>query len=99
MEQQLINAFMKFTAKAGAGTFVKDLVQQTDENGNPKDWTKTEMQRAIEFLNEHTEVFGKSDAITIVQTLMKKFDISANDLESNGDAEQIPATTGVKGLQ
>jgi hypothetical protein len=94
-EQRLINAFMKLTAKVGAGNLVRSLVQQVDENGNPKVWTAAEIEHAVQFINNEVERFGKPDALEIIHTLMKKFDISPDALTT---VEPIDHP-GVKGLQ
>ncbi len=96
LEQQLINAFMKLTAKVGAGAFVRDLIHQVDENGNPKVWSASEMEKAIHFINHHVENFGKGEAIEVVRTLVSKFEIGLRDLEPH---ESLPDTPGVQGLQ
>jgi hypothetical protein len=97
LEQQLINAFMKLSAKAGAGDIVRELIQQVDENGNPKLWSAREMEHAIHFINMTVENFGKAEAIKVVQSLMKKFDILPEDL--NRSAVLQPDTPGAQGLQ
>lgn len=101
LEQQLINAFMKFTAKAGAGKFIKDLVREIDENGNPKSWTIREMENAIHFLHQRTEGFGKGEAILVVKTLLKKFDIDLSSLPQENDPsdERTGEFSGIQGLQ
>jgi hypothetical protein len=97
LEQQLINAFMKLTAKAGAGHIVRELIQRTDENGNPKIWSASEMEHAIHFINMTVENFGKAEALEIIQSLIKKFDIAQKDL--TGDEVIQPDTPSVQGLQ
>jgi hypothetical protein len=97
LEQQLINAFMKLTAKVGAGDLVREMIQQVDENGNPKAWSVLEMERAVHFINMHVENFGKAEATGIIQTLMRKFDIRPEELPK--DEQLQPETTGVQGLQ
>jgi hypothetical protein len=97
MEQQLINAFMKFTAKMGAGEMIKDLIREVDENGNPKAWTPAEIEKGIAYLNHLTESFDKTQARTIATTLIKKFDLDMTQLHSG--AEIMPETNGVQGLQ
>jgi hypothetical protein len=97
IEQQLINAFMKFTAKAGAGEVIKDLIQRVDSNGNPKAWTDSEMANAISFLHNRTDNFGRPEAIHIIKTLIDKFSIDREMLESEN--EPMPDTPGVQGLQ
>jgi hypothetical protein len=100
LEQELINAFMKFSAKAGAGELIKDLIRSVDENGNPKTWTTAEMQNAIRFLNQRVETFDKEQAAVIIQTLMRKFGLRSQDItmpdESFLESNEI---TGVQGLQ
>jgi hypothetical protein len=97
LEQQLINAFMKLTAKVGAGDLIRQMIQQVDENGNPRVWSAVEIERAVHFINMHVENFGKAEAIGIVQTLMRKFDIRAEELQ--GDEHSQAETPGVQGLQ
>jgi len=97
IEQQLINAFMKLTAKVGAGDLIRELVQQVDENGNPKAWSPGEMERAIHFINMHVENFGKEEAVAVIRTLMKKFAVDVSDLHDR--EETYPETPGIQGLQ
>ena len=92
--QELINAFMKLTSKAGAGDLVRELIQAIDENGNPKDWTNEEMTQAVDFINMQVERFGKNEAIQIIHILMKKYNVSADDLPITTD----DATPGIQGL-
>jgi hypothetical protein len=99
LEQQLINAFMKFSAKAGAGDAMRELIQRIEENGNPKSWTALEMQKAIEYLNDRVNIFSKKDAITVITTLMKKFDVHPADLPNNESLPEDDQLTGIQGLQ
>jgi hypothetical protein len=99
LEQQLINAFMKFSAKAGAGDLIRELIQRIEENGNPKSWTALEMERAIEYLNDRVNIFGRNDAITVITTLMKKFDVHPADLPTHESVPKDDALTGIQGLQ
>jgi hypothetical protein len=98
LEQQLINAFMKLTAKVGAGNLVKELVQAVDHDGNPKAWSAEEMEQAIAFINMQVERFGKNEAAAVVSTLLKKFNLSTEDFNavtpSDDDTE-----SHVRGLQ
>ena len=96
MEQQLINAWMKFAAKAGAGQLVRDLIVRIDQNGNPKAWTPHEIEHAVDYLQNLTDAFGKAEALTVIQTLMRKFDIQSADLPNE---HSLPETSGVQGLQ
>jgi hypothetical protein len=96
MEQQLINAFMKLTAKLGAGEWIKDLIQQVDVNGNPKAWTPAEIEKATIFLHQLNDRFGKAEALRIIKTLIRKFDIDSAELQGDEDYSE---THGVQGLQ
>ena len=75
MEQQLINSLMKLIAKAGGGSLIKDLIQQVDENGNPKVWTNHEVERALSFIQWQTENFGAAEATTMIVNLIKKYNL------------------------
>jgi|GEM_PF-3463861 len=100
LEQQLINAFTKFAAKAGAGALIRDLIRQVDENGNPKAWTAAEMHHAIEFLNQQTQAFARKQATQVARTLMKKFELKSEDLYTADDSYlESDELTGVQGLQ
>jgi hypothetical protein len=98
LEQQLINAFMKLTAKVGAGHLVKELIQAVDHDGNPKKWSAQEMQEAIAFINMQVERFDKDEAAEVVSTLLRKFDLPIDDfkiIHPSGDH----AESHVRGLQ
>jgi hypothetical protein len=96
-EQQLINAFMKLVAKAGAGEVIREMIQRVEENGNPKVWSANEIERATHFINHQIENFGKAEALLVVKTLIDKFDIHEQDLHSHSDV--VPDPSGVQGLQ
>jgi hypothetical protein len=99
LEQQLINSFMKFSAKAGAGDFIRELIQRIEDNGNPKSWTPAEMQRAIEYLEDQVNIFSREDALKVINTLARKYNITSIDITPEGqlhDPEDLP---GVQGLQ
>jgi hypothetical protein len=99
LEQQLINAFMKLTAKVGAGNLVRELIQAVDDNGNPKEWTPNEMEQAIAFINMQVERFGKPQAAEVVSTLIRKFELSPEDLKDISSNAEEHAEGHVRGLQ
>jgi hypothetical protein len=102
MEQQLINALMKFIAKAGGGSVIKDLVQQVDQNGNPKVWTAAEITSAIEFISSQTENFGAAEARNVIESLEKKYNLSSDNTSrdrSHPSSEALPEVPGVHGLR
>ena len=76
MEQQLINAMMKLLSKAGGGSLVKDLIQEVDENGNPKIWNESEIVKAVSFINWQIDNFGTAEATAIIETLIKKYNLN-----------------------
>jgi hypothetical protein len=100
MEQQLINALMKLISKAGGGSMIKDLIQQVDQNGNPKVWTPGEISSAVQFINWQIENFGSAEANAIVETLQKKYNVQAptTDTDFTSD-ESLPSVPGVHGLR
>jgi hypothetical protein len=95
-EQQLINAFMKLVAKVGAGELIRQMIQLTDENGNPKIWTANEIDSATHFINHQIENFGRAEALMVVKTLIDKFDIREHDLQLHS---AVPDPSGIQGLQ
>lgn len=97
MEQQLINAFMKLLAKAGGGSLIKDLIQEVDENGNPKIWNLSEIEKAIRYVNWQIENFGTTEASSVVETLFKKYNLRPENFLT--DHEPISEPTNVQGLQ
>jgi hypothetical protein len=97
MEQQLINALLKLYAKAGGGSLIRDLVQQVDEDGNPKIWTSSEIEKATDFIRWQTENFGTAEATAIIESLAKKYNLDLNDLSSEGTS--LEAAPDVRGLQ
>jgi len=81
MEQELINAFMKLTAKAGAGELVKQIVWHVEQNGNPRVWSPQEVRSAVVFIHHIVKNFSKDDALVIIHKLMHQYEIKPADLE------------------
>lgn len=105
MEQQLINALMKLVSKAGGGSLIKDMIQQVDTNGNPKSWTQAEISHAIEFINWQTENFGTAEAIIIIQSLLRKYNLRMEDFQTEiasqtevAKKDELPNAPGIHGL-
>jgi hypothetical protein len=100
MEQQLINALLKLFSKAGGGSVVKDLIQQVEQNRNPKVWTPAEIKSATDFISWQTENFGAADASIMIETLRKKYNIGSTQFEKDKTAhEDLPEIPGVHGLR
>lgn len=103
MEQQLINALVKLFAKAGGGSLIKDLIQQVDQNRNPKIWTPAEIASAIDFIHGQTENFGSAEARTMIESLQKKFNLPSENLTRDratpSSPDALPEIPGVHGLR
>jgi hypothetical protein len=97
MEQQLINAFMKLLARAGGGSLIKDLIREVDENRNPKVWNPSEIEKAIQYVTDQTENFGTAEATAIIETLMRKYNLRAENFLTSH--ESLPGAAGIQGLQ
>jgi hypothetical protein len=106
MEQQLINALVKLIAKAGGASLMKDMIQQIDTNGNPKVWTAAEVEAAVRYVDIQTENFGTAEAIIMIQTLLKKYNLRMEDFQTTIEtppnnelkANELPEAPGVHGL-
>ena len=102
MEQQLINALIKLFSKAGGGSFVKDLIQQVDQNGNPKIWTPAEIKSATDFINHQIENFGTAEASIMMEALRKKYNLDTTTRSASGErpaSQELPEVPGVHGLR
>ena len=62
MEQLLINQLIELLCKGGSGSLIKDLLRETDQDGNAKNWTVEEMENASNFLTWINKNFGAADA-------------------------------------
>ena len=97
VEQLLINALVKLTAKIGGGEIIRDMVREVDVNGNPKVWTVSEMEHALHFINDRIEFFDKQQALKVIDILMNKYEIGKDHLDAT--PESLPDNIGVQGLQ
>ena len=97
MEQQLINGLLKLISAAGGSSLVGDLISQTDENGDPRRWSVAELEKAIHYIEWQTENFGTPEATAIIEALLKKYNLRAEDFQQHED--YMPGTTKVAGLQ
>lgn len=79
---------------------IRDLIRQTDQNGNPKVWTSAELTAATDFVNWQTENFGSAEARAIIDTLQKKYNVFASpeQRDSKDIQEDLPEIPGVHGL-
>lgn len=97
MEQQFINLLTKLLDKTGAGPLIRDLVSAVEENGDPKNWSAVELDKAIPYINWQIENFGTAEASAVIETLLKKYNLQVGNFHKNEEA--LPESTGVPGLQ
>lgn len=97
MEQELINLLIKLLYKTGAGPLIRDLVLTVEENGNPKNWNTTEIEKAISYIKWQIENFGTAEASAMIVSLLKEYNLRAENFQKNEEA--LPESTGVPGLQ
>lgn len=76
MEQLLINQLITLISKAGGSSLIKDLIYETDEDGNAKNWTEDEIENAINYLQNINRYFGESDARVIIENLSKEYNLT-----------------------
>lgn len=97
MEQQFINTLIKLLHKTGAGPLIRDLISTVEENGDPKAWNIAELEKAISYINWQVENFGTPEAVAIIETLLKKYNLRIENFQKNEQA--LPESAGVPGLQ
>lgn len=86
MEQQLINQLITLLCKSGSRSLIQDLLRETDQDGDNRNWTVEEVENANNYLNWINNNFNLSDAIAIVNNLVKeyKIDLNAVDARASG---------------
>jgi hypothetical protein len=76
MEQLLINQLITLISKAGGSSLIKDLIYETDQDGNARNWTEDEIENAINYLQNINRYFSEDDARVIVENLSKDYNLS-----------------------
>ena len=76
MEQLLINQLITLISKAGGSSLIKDLIYETDQDGNARNWTEDEIENAINYLQNINRYFGESDARVIIENLSKEYNLT-----------------------
>jgi hypothetical protein len=76
MEQLLINQLITLISKAGGSSLIKDLIYETDQDGNAKNWTEDEIENAINYLQNINRYFGEGDARVIIENLSKTYNLT-----------------------
>jgi hypothetical protein len=80
MEQQLINQLITLLCKGGSNSLIKDLLRETDQDGDVRHWTVEEMENASNYLTWISKNFNASDAMVIINNLVKEYNIDLNQI-------------------
>ena len=75
MEQPLINQLITLLCKGGSSSLIKDLIRETDLDGDARHWTVEEIENANNYLNWINKSFGSSDAMVIINKLAREYNI------------------------
>lgn len=75
MEQQLINQLIALLCNAGSSSLIKDLLRETDQDGDTRHWTVEEIENAVNYLNWVNKNFSSTDAAAIVSNLSQEYQI------------------------
>jgi hypothetical protein len=75
MEQLLINQLITLLCKGGSSSLIKDLIRETDQDGDARHWTVEEIENANNYLNWINKSFGSSDAMVIINNLAREYNI------------------------
>jgi hypothetical protein len=80
MEQQLINQLIALLCKGGSSSLIKDLLRETDQDGDARHWTVEEIENANNYLTWINRNFNSSDAMVIINNLAKEYNIDLTQL-------------------
>ncbi len=81
MEQQLINQLITLLCKGGSSSLIKDLIRETDQDGDARHWTVEEVENANNYLNWINKSFSTSDAIVIINNLAREYSIDLTKIK------------------
>lgn len=80
MEQHLINQLVALLCKSGGSTLIKDLLRETDQDGDTRNWTVEEIENANNYLTWINKNFNAADALVIINNLVREYRINLNTL-------------------
>lgn len=83
MEQQLINQLITLLCKGGSSSLIKDLLRETDQDGDARNWTVEEIESANNYLTWINKSFSAADAIVIIKNLVREYNINLSRIESS----------------
>jgi 23S rRNA A1618 N6-methylase RlmF len=81
MEQQLINQLIALLCKGGSSSLIKDLIRETDQDGDDRNWTVEEIENATNYLNWINKSFSISDAMVIINNLAREYSIDLSKMK------------------
>ena len=81
MEQQLINQLIALLCKGGSSSLIKDLIRETDQDGDDRNWTVEEIENATNYLNWINKSFSISDAMVIINNLARDYSIDLSKMK------------------
>ena len=73
MEHELINQLIALIRNLGGEIFIKELIRESDQDGDPAHWTTEEIERAIEYVRSVNENYSTSDATTVISNIILKY--------------------------
>ncbi len=76
MEQVLINQLINLLCKSGGRPLIQDLLRETDQDGDTRNWTVEEIENASNYLTWINKNFGAADATVIINNLVKDYEIN-----------------------
>jgi hypothetical protein len=81
MEQQLINQLIALLCKSGGRPIIQDLLRETDQDGDNRNWTVEEIENASNYLTWINKNFGAADATAIITNLVNEYKINLSHLD------------------
>ena len=82
MEQELINQLVSLLCKGGSSTLIKDLLRETDQDGDSRHWTVEEIENAVNYLTWINKNFTAADATVIVNNLVREYKLNVSELQN-----------------
>lgn len=76
MEQLLINQLITLICKSGGGSLIKDLLRETDQDGDSRHWTVEEIESAVNYLTWINKNYGAAEASIVVNNLLREYNIN-----------------------
>ena len=72
-EHELINQLLLLVKNLGGDIFIKGLIHESDEDGDPSKWTPGEIEKAIEYVQRINENYSTSDATAVISNIILKY--------------------------